>query len=56
MKAKELIAKLNSGALSAYSHLYRDIPTQTERFLRAIKAGSFKWCNDCWYGAKVSKY
>lgn len=46
MKAKELIAKLNSGALSAYSHLYRDIPTQTERFLRAIKAFSSLYGED----------
>ena len=46
MKAKELIAKLNSGALSAYSHLYRDIPTQTERFLRAIKAFSTLYGED----------
>ena len=38
MKAKELIAKLNSGALSEYSHLYRNIPAQTERFIKAIEA------------------
>lgn len=40
MKAKELIAKLNSGELSAYSELYRDIPAETERFLRAVEAFS----------------
>ncbi len=40
MKAKELIAKLNSGELSTYNELYRDIPAETERFLRAVEAFS----------------
>lgn len=40
MKSKELIAKLNSGALSTYTHLYRDITAQTERFIKAIEAFS----------------
>ena len=38
MKAKELIAKLNSGALGAYGNLYKDIPAQTKRFIRAVEA------------------
>lgn len=38
MKAQKLIAKLNSGALGAYGDLYRDIPSQTERFIKAIEA------------------
>lgn len=38
MKAKELIAKLNSGALNIYSTLYRDIEAQTKRFVKAIEA------------------
>lgn len=37
MKAKELIAKLNSGALAKYANLYRDTERQTERFIKAIE-------------------
>ncbi len=37
MRAKELIAKLNSGALAEYSNLYRDVDRQTERFIKAIE-------------------
>ena len=38
MKAKELIAKLNSGALAQYGSLYRDTERQTERFIKAIES------------------
>lgn len=46
MKAKELIAKLNSGELSAYSALYRDIHAETERFIKAIEAFSTLYGED----------
>ena len=37
MNAKELIAKLEGGALSRHADLYRDIPAETERYIKAIK-------------------
>ena len=37
MNAKELIQKLEGGALERHADLYRDIPAQTERYIGAIK-------------------
>ena len=37
MNAKELIAKLKGGALSKHADLYRDIPAETERYIKAIE-------------------
>ena len=36
MNAKELKAKLEGGALQKHADLYRDIPTQTARYIQAI--------------------
>ena len=37
MNAKELIEKLKGGALSKHADLYRDIPAETERYIKAIE-------------------
>ena len=37
MKASELMAAVADGALSAYRHLYSDIPWQTQRYLAALR-------------------
>ena len=37
MNAKELIEKLKGGALSLHADLYRDIPAETARYIKAIE-------------------
>ncbi len=37
MKASQLITAIEGGALSAYTHIYADIPLQTERYLSALR-------------------
>ena len=37
MNAKELIRKLKDGALARHADLYRDIPAETERYIKAIE-------------------
>lgn len=38
MKAKELIEKIQSGALGAYAHLYGDVEEQKARYIAAIES------------------
>ncbi len=38
MKASELLAKVESGALSAYAHIYGDVADQTARYAAAIRS------------------
>ena len=37
MNAQELIKKLEGGALAKHADLYRDIPAETERYIKAVK-------------------
>ncbi len=40
MKAQELKKKLKEGGLSAYANIFRDIPSQTERIIKAVDSFS----------------